>query len=217
METLLILLCIVVFLLAIVMFSPVVIAVDSRERQLRVRWLLALEFQMPLPGTAGRKYFAIFNKPFPVRKSQPRAGAAAAGKDEPVRAATAVQKARSKRRATGRFLVRCLGDSGIRRALARQLSMLLRRIFRSVDLSGSASEVSLPDPALNGMLAGALAASRFERLQGVRVNFRGENNLLLELRLHPHRVFKAFLFFLPGLPYRAVFKQWRAFSAVRTH
>lgn len=214
METLLIVLCVVVFLLAIVVFSPVVIAVDSRQRQVRIRWLLALEFQMPLPGTAGRKYFAIFHKPFPIREKQP---AARVKKEKPAKTAAAVQKARRRRRTTGRFFVRCLGDSSIRRTMARQLSRLLRRIFRSVDLSGSASDVSLPDPALNGMLAGALAASNRGPLHGVRVNFRGENNLLLELRFHPHRVFKAFLFFLPGLPYRAVFKQWRAFSAARPH
>lgn len=209
METLLIVLCLVVLLVAIVVFSPVVIAVDSRRQQLRVRWLLALEFQMPLPGTAGRKYVAVFHKAFPVLEKQP----GAVKKEKP--AGDAVQKSGS-RRATVQFFARCLGDSGIRGTLARKLSLLFRRIFRSADVSGSAGDVSLPDPALNGMLAGALAASNFGRQQ-VRVNFAGENNLLLELRLHPHRVFKAFLFFLPGLPYRAVFRQWRAFSAARPH
>jgi hypothetical protein len=216
-ETLLIALCVVVFLLAIVMFSPVVIAVDSRQRQLRIRWLLALEFQMPLPGTTGQKFFTVFHKPFPVPPQQPAAEAAGVKEEKPAKTAAAVQKARGKRRALGRFLVRCLGDSGIRRALARQLSMLLRRIFRSANLARSDVDISMPDPALNGMLAGALAASNPGPLQGLRVNFRGENSLFLELHVHPHRVFKAFLFFLPGLPYRAVFKQWRAFSAARPH
>ncbi len=137
METLLILLCVVVFLLAIVMFSPVVIAVDSRQRRLRVRWLLALEFQMPLPGAAGRKSFTVFQKPFPVPPQQPAEDAAGAKKEKPAKTAAEVQKARSRRRAIGRFFVRCLGDSGIRRALARQLSMLLRRIFRSANLARS--------------------------------------------------------------------------------
>ena len=112
--------------------------------------------------------------------------------------------------------MQCLADSTIRRALARQLARLARRIFRSVRLARLESDVSLPDPALNGMLAGALAASN-RGWQGLRVNFVGENSLFFELRFHPHRVFKAFLFFLPGLPYRAVFRQWRAFSAARPH
>ncbi|HET7212689.1 MAG TPA: hypothetical protein VFL79_03820 [Terriglobia bacterium] len=212
METLLIAICAAVFLLAVAVFSPVVIAVDSRKRQLRIRWLLALEFQMPLPWTKGRKFLKAFGKPFPVREKQP----AAAKKEQPAGAGAAVQKP-GKRRATGRFFVRCLGDASIRRALARQLSMLLRRIFRSVDLRGLASDVSLPDPALNGLLAGALAVTNAGRRQAIRMNFKGENSLLLELRFHPHRIFKAFLYFLPGLPYRAVFRQWRAFSAARPH
>lgn len=213
METLLIAIGVALFLLSIVVFSPIVIAVDSRKRQLRVRWLLALEFQMPLPWTKGQKFLKAFGKPFPIREKQP----AAVKKKKPASAEAEVQKSFGKRRATGRLFVRCLGDSGIRRALARQLSMLLRHIFRSVDLRGWASDVSLPDPALNGMLAGALAASNPGRRQEIWVNFAGENNLLLELRFHPHRVFKAFLFFLPGLPYRAVFKQWRAYSAAQPH
>jgi hypothetical protein len=213
-ETLLIVLCIVVFLLAIVVFSPVVIAVDSRNRRVRVRWLLALEFQTPLPGAKGQKCFSIFRKPFPIREQQPAAAGASVKKEKPVKEE---QKPRGGRRAMGRFFVRCLGDSGIRRALARQLSLLVRRIFSSARLSALEGDVSLPDPAINGMLAGALAASSHGHRLGTRVNFIGENNLFVELRLHPHRVFKAFLFFLPGLPYRAVFRQWRAFSAARPH
>jgi hypothetical protein len=213
-ETLLIVLCVIVFLLAIVVFSPVVIAVDSHDRQVRIRCLFALEFQMPLPGTSGQKSLTVFRRPFPIHQQQP---ATKVKKEESARTASDGRKPRSKRRTTGRFFVQCLGDSGIRRALVRQLSLLVRRIFRSVQLSGSVSNVSLPDPALNGMLAGALAASNGGRRSATRVNFTGENNLALELRLHPHRVFKAFLFFLPGLPYRAVFRQWRACSAARPH
>ena len=215
METLLIVLCVVVFLLAAVVFSPVVIAVDSRNRQVRIRWLLALEFQMPLPGAAGRKYVSIFRKPFPIREQPAAAETAGAKKEKPAKPASAVRKSRTKRRTTGRFLARCLRDSNIRRALARQLSLLLRRIFRSASLTRSDVDISLPDPALNGMLAGALAASNPGCRPGTRVNFMGENSLFLELRLYPHRVFKAFLFFLPGLPYRAVFRQWRACSAAQ--
>lgn len=213
MEIFLIVLCAVFFLLAIVMFSPVVIAVDSRQQKMCVRWLRALEFHMPLPGTPGRKYFAIFHKPLLVHRRHPFAEAAGVEVEKLAKA----PKPRRKRRAIGRFFMNCLADSSIRRALTRQISMMLKRIFRSVNLVRSDAAVSLPDPALNGMLAGALAASNSERLQRIRVNFAGENNLLLELRIHPHRVFRAFLFFLPGLPYRAVFKQWRAFSAARPH
>jgi hypothetical protein len=202
-EIFLIALGVVVLLLAVVVFSPVLIAVDSRNRQVRVRWLSAVEFLMPLPGTAGEKRLCVFRKLVPLRPK------------EPVKPAAEAPKARGKRRARGRFLMRCLGDSAIRRALVRQLARLIRRMFRSADLSRWASDVSLPDPALNGMLAGALAATGWGSRSGIRVDFAGENSLFIEIRFHPHRVFKAFLFFLPGLPYRAMFRVWRALPAAR--
>jgi hypothetical protein len=148
--------------------------------------------------------------PLPAGQS----AAAPTGEKEPRKTAEA-PKRHKKGRAPGRFLVRCLGDSAIRRALARQVANLLRRIARSVDLSRTACDVSLPDPALNGMLAGVLAASNWGRRSGIRFNFAGDNSLFVELRFHPHRVLKAFLFFLPGLPYRAMFKVWRALPAAR--
>ena len=217
METLLLVLCVVVFLLAIVAFSPVVIVVDSRNRQIRIRWLLALEFQMPVPGATGQKFFSIFRKRFPIPEQQPAAQAAGVKKEKPLEPAMAVHKRRRKRRAMGQFFIRCLGDSDIRRALARQISLLIRRVFRSTDLTRAEGDISLPDPALNGMLAGSLAACNGGRGSGIRANFTGENRLYLEFRFHPHLVFKAFLLSLPGLPYRAVFKQWRTFSAARPH
>ncbi|MEJ2007976.1 MAG: hypothetical protein P8Z30_07440 [Acidobacteriota bacterium] len=213
MGTLLIVLCVIVFLLAIVLFSPVVIAVDSRSRQLRIRWLSVLEFQMPLPGTVGQKRFTIFRKTVPIRERNPAAEAAGVKKEKPAKAATAAPKLRKKRRKRGEFLMRCLGDSAIRGTLARQLWKLLKRVCGSVAFSGSASDISLPDPALNGMLAGALAASEWAQRSGVRVNFLGENNLFLEVRFLPHRVFKAVLLFMSALPYRAMFREWRALSA----
>jgi hypothetical protein len=203
-EIFLIAFCLVVFLVAMVVFSPVVVAIDSRSRQVRVRWLFVLEFLMPLPWTAGEKRLYVFRKPVALKERE-RTKA-------PAKPATGASRLRKKRRALGRFFMRCLGDSTIRRALARQLAKLVRRIFRSVDLSRWASDVSLPDPAFNGMLAGALAGSGWGNRPGIRVNFAGENSLFIELRFHPHRVFKAFLFFLP---YRAMFRIWRALPAAR--
>lgn len=211
MEVFLIVLCAVLFLLTIVVFSPVVIAVDSRARQVRIRWLFVLQFQMPLPGTAGQKLFTAFGRPFPIREQQPASKPPRVKKEKPKKS----PKPRRKRRATGRFFMRCLADSNIRRALARQLSLLLRHILRSASLTRADGDVSMPDPALNGMLAGALAASGRGSLSGIGVDFTGQNSLFIELRFHPHRVFKAVLFFFTGLPYWAVFKQWRALSAAR--
>lgn len=212
METLLIVLCAIVVLLAVVVFSPVVIAVDSRNRQVRVRWLFVMELEAPLPWMPGRKRFTLFHRPIPLRE-RPTSGPPVEAKAEPSGKPTH----RKRKRAMGRFFVRCLGDSRIRQTLARQVANFIRRVWGSVRMSRLDSDISLPDPALNGMLAGALAASNWgggekRRLQ---VNFMGENSLFLELRFRPHRIFKAFLLCLPGLPYRAVFRQWRAFAAAR--
>ncbi len=203
METFLIALCVVVLVLAIIVFSPVIVAIDSRNRQMRLRWLFALEFLMPLPGTKGEKRLCIFQKPVPLRPK------------EPAKQTIETPKARGKRRVRGRFFLRCMGDSAIRHALAQQLAKLVRQIIGSADLSRWASDVSLPDPALNGLLAGALAASGRGLWSGIRVNFAGENSLFLELRFHPHRVFKALLLFVFGLPYRAMFRLWWALPAAR--
>lgn len=209
MESLLFVLCGVAFLLGVVVFSPVVVTVDSRHGQLRVRWLGFLEYLRPLPGTSGKARLFVLRKSVALRAR--RAGKEAP--EEPAKPAT--PKPRKKGRKRGQFFMRCLGDSAIRRTLAEQLWKLIKRVGSSVTLSRSASDVSLPDPALNGMLAGALAASEWGRRSGVRVNFAGENSLFLELRFHPHRVFKALLSFVSGLPYRAMFRKWRAVSAAR--
>jgi len=208
---------IIAAIVAVVIFSPIIISVDSRNRQVRVRWLSALEFQMPLPGTAGQKCLTIFRHPMSIRERQPSTEATGVEKGKPAKTSAEVQKNRAKRRAIGRFVMRCLADSSIRRALARQLSTLLRRIFHSAHLTRSDIEVSLPDPAFNGMLAGVLASVNRADRSGMRVNFRGENSLSVELRLHPHGALKALLFFLAGLPHRALFRQWRSFAAAQRH
>ena len=216
MEIFLIVLCVIVFILAIVVFSPVVIAFDSRARSLRLRWLFALEFHVPLPGSQKPKALYIFRKPVALRERPPAAGPESILAKAPARAAEAPALPK-KRKQHSQFLMRCLGNAAIRHALARQLSKLLKRVSGSIHLTRISSHLSLPDPALNGMLAGALASSAWARRLGLRVNFSGENSLFIELRFYPHRVLKGFLFFLPGLPYRAMFRQWRAFSAARPH
>ena len=208
MESLLVALCAVAFLLGVLVFSPVVVTVDSRSRQLRVRWLAVLEYLRPLPGTSGETCLSVLRRTVSVKGPG----------EQPARkkaAAAAAARPRKKRGGRGEFFMRCLGDSSIRRTLAEQLWNLIKRVCGSVALSRSASDISLPDPAFNGMLAGALAASEWGRRSGIRVNFAGENSLFLELRFHPHRIFKALLFFVSGLPYRAMFREWRAFSAAR--
>jgi hypothetical protein len=59
------------------------------------------------------------------------------------------------------------------------------------------------------MLWGAMAAVPWAS-RGVECNFIGRNEVRTEVRLYPDRVAKAFLLFFLLMPYRAIFRQWRA-------
>lgn len=187
----------VVILTATVLFFPVIFIVDSRAREIRVRWLGLINLLIALPGAAGPSQISIAGRSVRFRSRAP--------KKEREKAEVSAPKER--RRA---FIWRCLRNSRIRRAIGRQVAAMLRRVPRSFELVRCRSNLSLTDPALNGMLAGALAQSRWSRAFGLRVNFTGENTLLCEVRFYPHRVFKAFAFLAVGLPYWAVFREWRA-------
>ena len=206
---------------AILLYCPVVITVDSRRRQVQVRWLAILEYLQPLPGSGNKAVLRVAGRQiqFPPRKpgrqmpsGEPRA--AKEGEVTPEVGPPVVHR-RSRiasRRSLAPFLFRCLADSKIRRGLAKQLKRFWLGCFRSVVLARSRSSVSLPDPALNGMLAGFLSASGWGRKLGMGVNFSGENSLEWEFRLRPHRMVKAVLSFFCGLPFRAIFRARRGTS-----
>lgn len=93
--------------------------------------------------------------------------------------------------------------------MAAQLGRLAKRLLRSFRLAQFRGNIALTDPALNGMLAGVLAQSRWGRAARVRVNFTGDDSLFCEVRLYPYRIFTALAYFVFGLPYRAIWRQWR--------
>jgi len=188
-------------LIAIILFSPVVLIIETSNRAIRARWLGMLEFLIPLPGAKGGVRFSIAGRPVAL---QPREKTKKPEKKEP----TSQQQPRT--RGGIRLLWRCLRSAPIRGAVARQFAKLGKRILRSLDLARFEGNVSLPDPASNGMLAGTLALSHLGRAFGIRVNFTGDNSLFCEVRLYPYRVAKAFVFFAFGMPYRAIFSEWRA-------
>ena len=198
-------------LIAAALFSPVAFTIDSENWQVRVRWLAALEYWRRLPGTDGEAGLSIAGRPvrLPARREtrrRAREGAAPRpGKD------------RARRARFARFARGCLKQASIRAGLARSAARLGRGLARSVALSRLQIAASLPDPAWNGMLAGWLAASgrgvRGRWSRGVRVNFAGENAILIEGRMYPYRVVKALVGVLLGLPYGGLLREWRASSA----
>jgi hypothetical protein len=195
-----------VLLAAAALFTPVVLTVDSTSGELQVRWLVAVEYRRPLPGAKGETRLLFAGKPMSLRARAPQAE-----RKREKRAAAAASKPRRRRAAPRRFFARCLRDSTIRRILIRQGMNLCKGIVRSVELTRWRTCVSLPDPAMTGMLAG-LTQFGWGRRSGVQANFIGENSLFLEARFHPHRCVKPVLSVVTRLPYRAMFRMWRACS-----
>ena len=180
--------------------SPVVVTVDTASGQMGIRWLALLTYLRPLPWAKGSRQLLLAGMPIPL--------AAPRRRKERKRAAV---RPRGRRRRHAPFVVRllrgCFRDSAIRRALVPQLRSLLDGLLRSVELARWRGSLSLPDPALNGMLAGVLAQRDWGPGAGIFVNFTGENALQMEIRFHPDRLAKALLGFLFRLPYKAIYKQ----------
>jgi hypothetical protein len=198
----------VVFLAVLVaawlaLFTPIVCVVDTEVGEMRVRWLAAVEYLRPLPGHKGRARLRIGGKEVwlagrKAKKKRKRA------------------KEREKKRGggkAGRAFSRCMRDGAIRKRVFGQVKELGRGVLRSAAVTEWRTQVSLPDPAANGMLYGGLAAFRWAGRRDVGVNFTGENSGYVEIRVRPHRIVKAVVIFAGGLPYRAVYREWRAAGA----
>jgi hypothetical protein len=190
----------------LLLFTPVVVLIDSCRRDVKVRWSFLLSYASPLPGTKGGHRLSVAGIPVPL--STPKPKAPRKEKEEPGPDRTEARRLR--RRKTRRFMWNCLLDGDIRSALMRRFRRLPTDLWDAVEINRWHSDVSLPDPALNGMLYGALAAVNVGPRTRLQCNFIGRNEVRTELRLYPHRVVKAFLLLFLQLPYRAVFKQWRA-------
>lgn len=201
-------------LTALALFSPVVFLIDSENWEVRVRWLVILEYWRRL--ARGEEGMSIAGRPIrlPARSKRPsRAREAGAAKLKS-------QKDRERTARLARFARGCLKHSSVRAALGKAAKRLWRGLARSVSWKRLRIALSLPDPAWNGMLMGWLAASGGgvpgSSLPDVRVNFAGENSFLIEARLYPYRVVKAvvdlLVGLLAGLPYGTLWREWRASS-----
>lgn len=192
--------------LALLIFTPLVVLVDSRSRRVKVRWSFLLSYVRAFPGAEGGQELLVVGIPValprPKRTAPPKSK-----KDEPKPGRI---EARKDGHNTGAFIWNCLRDGDIRSALGRRFRRLPIDLWDAVEVSRFHWEVSLPDPAANGMLWGALAGAGAHLPARLQCNFMGRNEVRTEVRLYPHRVVKAALFFFLQLPYRALLRQWRA-------
>jgi hypothetical protein len=189
----------------LLMFTPVVVLVDSRSRDVKVRWSFLLSYVRPFPGADIGQKLSVAGISIPLPRPKGETSAKREEKVEP-----SPIEARNRRRKAGRFMWNCLLDGNIRSALVRRFRRLPIALWDAVEVSRLHCEVSLPDPALDGMLWGAVAAVDPASRTWLRSNFMGRNEVRTEVRLYPHRVVKGVLFFFLQLPYGALLKQWRA-------
>jgi hypothetical protein len=92
----------------------------------------------------------------------------------------------------------------------RRFAKLPPGLWDAVEVSRWHGAVSLPDPALNGMLWGSLAAFNWGPRMRWDCNFIGRNELHTEVRFYAHRAARVLLLFFMQLPYWAVYRHWRA-------
>jgi hypothetical protein len=188
--------------------SPLVATVNTNRREFALRWTVLFRARYPLPGGSGpaRIYLAGIPLRFPWFRRKPRPDKVREKKPRPSRFPRIF-----------RFLRYCAKDSYLRRAVVVAGGKLARGSLRSFGLSRWHTEVSFPDPALNGMLAGWIAAARATRWfvparwagSPVGVNFMGQNWLELEVRFYPYRMVLAGSAFVFRLPHRAILRHWR--------
>jgi hypothetical protein len=204
--------------LALLMFTPIVVLVDSCSREVvKVRWSFLLWYvRFPGAETCQELSVAGISVPLPRRKREaPSRKEEKSGPDRPETQKLRRKGSRAgKTSKAGRFIWNSLLDGDIRLALGRRFRRLPVDLWDAVEVRLFHCEVSLPDPAVNGMLWGALAAVDPASRTGLRANFManftGKNEVRTEVRIYPRRVVKAVFFFFLQLPYRRLLKQWRA-------
>ena len=189
----------------ILFFSPLVAVVNTNRRELAVRWTVLFRALVPLPGGSrpARLYLAGIQVPFPRFRRKKRR--------EKVRKKMPRPELYSR---IFRFLRYCAGDRDLRQAVVVAGGKLARGSLHSFGVPRWHAEVSLPDPALNGMLAGWIAATNWiapARTTGggsVGVNFMGRNWLEVEIRFYPYRLALAGGAFVFRLPHWAFLRHW---------
>jgi hypothetical protein len=193
-------------ILGLLLFTPVVVLVDSRSRDVKVRWSFLLSYVRPLPGAKAGQESGLSVAGISVPLPRPKRKALTERKG---RLGPSAIEARKRRRRMWRFMWKCVLDGNIRSALVRRFRRLPIALWDAVEVSHLHCEVSLPDPALNGMLWGALAGVDATSGTWLQCNFARRNEVRTEVRLHPHRLVKAVLISVLQVPYRALLKQWR--------
>ncbi|MBI4459543.1 MAG: hypothetical protein HY648_05745 [Acidobacteria bacterium] len=200
--TLLALIAIAIFLLS----RPISLVFDSRTLQLQLRWI-GFDYRYFLRPAGKPSSFHLFGMRLPLPQRERKA------RQRKPRPAPSARKKAS--RLPARFLWRLAANSNIRSRILAQLFRLARGLRRGIVVHRFRSEISLPDPAATGMLAGWTAAAGWGFPSPLSLNFNGNNSVEMEIRLYPGRFARALAGFLLRLPHRGILRQWRASNKER--
>src|SRR5262252_8739752 len=104
-------LVVVLAILTLLLFTPVVVFVDSRSRDVKVRWSFLLSYVSPLPGAETGQELELSVAGISVPLPRPKGEAPPKRKNKlgpgPI-------EARERRRKIGRFMWNCLLDGNTR-------------------------------------------------------------------------------------------------------
>ncbi|MEJ2673180.1 MAG: hypothetical protein P8168_13465 [Deltaproteobacteria bacterium] len=125
-----------------------------------------------------------------------------------------LKKTAAKKRVSGRAALARLWS---RRELCRELIQPLRRlvleVLKTLSFRDSRAAISLPDPALNGLLFAFVANIPLEQMD-LSVNFENRNFAQVRVKVYPYRIASKLTSFLLHLHYlRLVRFSWELYKA----
>jgi hypothetical protein len=108
--------------------------------------------------------------------------------------------ARKRKLPSGAVLAQFWGQRELCLELSRRLRRLVLEVLKTLSFQDSAAAISLPDPALNGLLFAVVSNIHLEDVD-LWVNFENRNFAKIRVTVYPYRVVPKLTTFLLGLPY----------------
>ena len=157
----------------IILAAPVSLGYNSLENRFKVRWL-------------GLTFTRMLGREKPEKPKKP--------KKTPKR-----KTAASKARGLGAMKV-ILRQRDLVRELIRKILGFVLEVGRTLTFRDSEAAISLPDPALNGMLHAVVSNINLPKMN-LSVNFEQRNYAKIWVRVYPYRVFQKLAVFLFHFPF----------------
>ena len=155
--------------LTLLMFTPVVVSVDSRSRRARVRWSFLLSYVRSFPGAETAQKLSVAGISVPLPRPKREAPPKTKEKLGPGRI-----EASKRRRKAGRFIRNCLLEGNIRSALMRHFRRLPSALWGAVEVSRLALRAVAAGPGSERDALGRSGDCRCSFACMVAVQFHGK-------------------------------------------